>query len=188
MAEKAMEDPGAPTVPGATNLSRVFAASKIKSALQQNEDIGSISQPALELIGAASAAFLKTFVEAAVQQSRGGGAGGQSSGLLSTADDFTGAAASQETNICGGMLRLQDLKVAAQADERFRFLSDTLDNVSSQLNDNRPAKRPKVKVPSYRKKVVSLNNNEIAHVAHLSQGTESLSMSKEIIVDEEDYD
>jgi hypothetical protein len=117
----------------------VFPLSKIKSILQRNEDVGIVTQPSLELVGATSAAFIKSLVEAAVQhKSKPEEAASEEAETNEDNDQDSGKTT---------LVTLEDLRHVVSADERFRFLANALNRPEAvsalQREDDRAPVRPR---------------------------------------------
>jgi hypothetical protein len=122
----------------------VFPLSKIKSLLQRNEGVGIVTQPSLELVGAASAAMLKSLVEAAVRNKKK-----ESKPAADTEADpsFHNESDTFDDDNGQTLVTLADLRHAASADERFRFLADALNGPEAtealQREDDRAPMKPR---------------------------------------------
>jgi hypothetical protein len=151
--------------PSSSTKGPVFPLSKIKSLLQRNEDVGIVTQPSLELVGAASAAFVKSLVEAAAAHRR---TKNKQDDDADEADTGTNDFYPMDDSSGKTLVTLEDLRHVVSADERFRFVADALNGPEAvsalQREDDRAPVRPR----RVRKK-----RQRDADSSHLSSAVES---------------
>jgi hypothetical protein len=158
-----------------------FATAHIKSMLQQEDGIGMLLQPAVELVGSTSAVFIRDLLLQA---------------MMIQSPSHNDVASSSE-------LTMESLQQAIASNPQFRILDGVLDNVKAEMNDatkstslllsglhtkkQRVAKAPVKKVGKPKAKAsAKLVKGMLQEV-----GDEHMVAAKKdatIVADEEDYD
>jgi hypothetical protein len=171
--EEATAAPPHGGAPSSSKKGPVFPLSKIKSLLQRNEGVGIVTQPSLELVGAASAAMIKSLVEAAVRHKK---KKKKSDPAAETEENSDGKNDSGPVDDDNGqtLVTLADLRHAASADEeRFRFLADALNGPEAtealQREDDRAPKKPR-RARKKRQRGADAHNVSVDPVATLPPG------------------
>jgi hypothetical protein len=157
-----------------------FATAHVKSMLQQEDGIGMLLQPAVELVASTSAVFIRDLlVQAMMIQS-----------------------ASQDNVASSSDLTLESLQQAIASNPHFRILDNVLDNLKDEMNDatkstslllsglhtkkQRSAKAPVKRAGKPKKASAKLVKGILQDV--VDEHTVAAKKDDTIVADEEDYD
>lgn len=193
-------DAGTTTTPTHRRWSAAFPAALIKSALQEEEGVGMLLKPAVDLVGACSALFVRNLLAHTVARS---------SPSSSSAAEPSGKAAGL------GVLTLataDGLRQTIAENEEFQFLDGVLDGLEEErdaarsstsilMSDVRKKTKPitaaVAKKPKDKKLFVSratgsrlLVKEAVLHAAGVDDDVAetATAIQTEIVVDDEDYD
>jgi hypothetical protein len=160
-----------------------FANAHIKSMLQQEDGIGMLLQPAVELVGSTSAVFIRDLVLQAM--------------MIQSPSHNTAATASSSE------LTLESLQQAIASNPQFRSLHGVLDNIKDEMNDatkstslllsglhtkkQRVAKAPVKKVGKPKEKASAKMVKGILQEV-VDEHMVAAKKDATIVADEEDYD